>query len=95
MTKSFNKSHSTKASRRRERPWTTLGGLLPPSPDILRTLALIGPPGHHHRLPLGLLLHLLSGILLLPPGILLFPSSIDISSKCLVLLPCMLKFFLD
>jgi hypothetical protein len=66
--KSFNK----KASRRRERPWTTLGGLLLSSLDILGALTLIGPPGHHHRLPPGLLLHLLSDLLLpLPPSFLL------------------------
>jgi hypothetical protein len=77
--KSYNKSHSTKASRR-ERLWTTLGGLLPPSPDILGALALIRHLGHHHRLPPGLLLHLLYGLLLLPLGLLLLPSSIDILS---------------
>jgi hypothetical protein len=67
------------ASRRRERHWTTLGGLLPPSLDILGALAL-------HRLLAGLLLCLLSDLLLLP-------FSIDISSKCLVILPTLLKFF--
>jgi hypothetical protein len=91
--KSFNKRYII-ASRRRERPWTTLKGLLPPSPDILEALALIGPPGHHHRLLSGLLLRLLSGRLLLPLSLLLLPSSIDISSQCLVVLPCLLKFFL-
>jgi hypothetical protein len=75
------------ASSRKERPWTILGGLLPPSPVILRALALIGPPGHHHRLLLGLLL-------LLPSGLLL-PSSIDISSQYLIVLLYLLKFFLD
>jgi hypothetical protein len=81
--KSFNKRY-TIACRRRRRPWTTLGGLLPPSPDILRALALIGPSGHHHRLLLGLLL--LSGLLL--------PSSMDILSQYLIVLPYLLKFFL-
>jgi hypothetical protein len=57
--KSFNKRY-IKAYRRRERPWTVLGGLLPPSSDILGALALIGPSGHHH---------VLDG--LLPPGLLL------------------------
>jgi hypothetical protein len=76
-------------------PWTTLGGLLPPSPDILGALALIEPLGHHHRLPPGLLLRLLLGLLLLSLGLLLLPSSIDISGQCLVVLPCLLKFFLD
>jgi hypothetical protein len=68
------------SSRRRERPWTNLGGLLAPSPDILEALAL-------HRLLAGLLLCLL-------PGLLLLPFSVDISSKCLVILPSLLKFFL-
>jgi hypothetical protein len=36
------------ASRRKERHWTTLGGLVPPSPDILGALALIGRRRHHH-----------------------------------------------
>jgi hypothetical protein len=81
------------ANRRRERSCTVLGGLLPPSPDILGALTLIEHRRHHHRLPLSLLLRLLSGILL-PPGILL-PSSIDISSQCGVVLPHLLKFFLD
>jgi hypothetical protein len=43
---------------------------------------------------MGLLLHLLSG-LLLPLGLSLLPSSIDISSKCGIVLLHMLKFFLD
>jgi hypothetical protein len=81
------------ASKRRERSWTTLGGLLPPSMDILEVLALIGHLGHHHRFLSGLL-RLVSGLLLLP-GLLLFPSSIDISSQYLVVLPYLLKFFLD
>jgi hypothetical protein len=66
--------------RRRERPWTTLGGLVPPSADILRALTLL-------RLLTGLLLRPLSGLLLLS-------FSIDILSKCLVVLPNLLKFFL-
>jgi hypothetical protein len=90
--KSSNKRYII-ASRRKERHWITLGGLIPPSQDILRALALIGPWHHHHRLPSSLLLHLLLG-LLLPPGLLL-PSSIDISSQCLIVLPRLLKFFLD
>jgi hypothetical protein len=90
---SFNKRYII-ASRRRERPWTTLGGQLPPSSNILGALALIGPPGHHHRLLSGLLLHLLSGLLLLPSGLIIFSSSIDILIQCLILLPCLLKFFL-
>jgi hypothetical protein len=49
---------------------------------------------HHYRLPLGLLLCLLLG-LLLPSDLLLLPSSIDISSQCSVVLPRLLKFFLD
>jgi hypothetical protein len=57
--KLFNKRY-IKTSRMRERPWTTLGGLFPPSPDILGALAL----HHHGLLPLGLLLRLLSGHLL-------------------------------
>jgi hypothetical protein len=64
-SKSFNKRYII-ASRRRER-----GLGLPPSLDILGALALIGPPGHHNRLLSGLLLRFLSGILLLPPGLLL------------------------
>jgi hypothetical protein len=51
----YNKRHSTKASRRRERSWITLEALLSPSLDIFRALALIGPLDHHHRLPLDLL----------------------------------------
>jgi hypothetical protein len=86
--KSFNKRY-IKANRRRERPWTTLGELLPLSPYILGAFALIRPSDHHHGLlPLGLLLHLLSGLLLLP-------SSMDMSSQYLVVLPCLLKFFLS
>jgi hypothetical protein len=94
--------------RRRKGPWTTLGGLLPPSLDILEALALIGCRRHHHRLPPGLLLRLLSGLLLppvllirlllgllLPPALLLLPSSIDIESQCNVVLLRLLKFFLD
>jgi hypothetical protein len=60
------------ASKRRERPWTTLGGLLPLSSDILGALTFIGRQHHHHCLPPILLLRLLSGLLLY--------SSIDISS---------------
>jgi hypothetical protein len=90
--KSFNKRYII-ASRRRERPWTTLRELLPPSLDILGALALIRPLGHNHRILSGLLLCLLLGVLLLLPGLLL-PSSIDISSQYLVVLPCMLMFFL-
>jgi hypothetical protein len=86
-SKSFNKRYII-ASRRTEKHLITLGGLLAPSLDIFGALALIGPLGHHHHLPPGLLLHLLSGLLLLP-------SSIDISSQCLVVLPYLLKFFLD
>jgi hypothetical protein len=44
------------ASRRRERPWTTLAVLVPPCLDILGVLTLIGRRCHHHRLPPGLLL---------------------------------------
>jgi hypothetical protein len=100
--KSFNKKY-TKASRRRERPWTTSGGLLPPHPDILGALAIIEPSCHHHgllppglliHLLLGLLLYLLSGLLLLLLGLLLLPSSTDILSQYLVVLSCLLKFFL-
>jgi hypothetical protein len=76
---SFNKRYII-ACRRRERPWTTLEGLLPPSSDILAALALIRLSGHQHRLLSGLLLRHLSGLLLLPSGLLLLPSSIDISS---------------
>jgi hypothetical protein len=85
--RSYTKSHSKLAGGARG-PWTTFGGLLPPSPDILGALAL-------HRLLAGLLLCLLSGLLLLLlPGLLLLPFSIDISSKCLVILPSLLKVFL-
>jgi hypothetical protein len=66
-------------------PWTTYGGLLPPSPETLGALALIG---RQSRLSLGVLLRLLSGLLLLP-------SSIDISSMCGIVLLHLLKFFLD
>jgi hypothetical protein len=75
-----HQSHSIKdisASKRRERPWTTIGGLLPPS----RALALIERQPHHHRLSPGLLLRLLSG-LLISSSILILPSSIDISNQC-------------
>jgi hypothetical protein len=85
-SKSFNTRYII-ASRRREMPWTTLGGLLPPGPGILVAFALIEPLGHHHLLHLALLFLLLSGLLILP-------SSIDISSQCLVVLPCLLKSFL-
>jgi hypothetical protein len=64
----------------RERSWTTLKRLLPPSPHIIGALA-------HLRLLAGLLLHLLLDLLLLP-------FSIDISSKWLVALPSLLQFFL-
>jgi hypothetical protein len=47
-------------------------------------LALIRPSDHHHHLLLGLLL--LSGLLL--------PSSMDILSQYLIVLPYLLKFFL-
>jgi hypothetical protein len=92
-SKSFNKRYII-ASRRRERPWNTLGELLPPSPGILGALSIIGPPGIHHRLLSDLLLYLLSSLLLLPSGLLLLLSSIDKLSQCLVVLPCLLKFFL-
>jgi hypothetical protein len=42
----------------------------------------------------GLLLRLLSGIILLLLGLLL-SFSVDIPSKCLVILPSLLKFFLS
>jgi hypothetical protein len=83
--KSFNKIYQL-VGWWRERPWTNLGGLLPPSLDILGALALL-------YLLAGLLLRLLSGLLLLL-GLLLFPFSIDILSKCLVVLPSLLQFFL-
>jgi hypothetical protein len=70
------------------------GGLLPPGPDILGALVLIGRQCHHHHLPPSLLLRLLSG-LLLSSVLLLLPSSIDIMSQCGVVLLCLLKFFLD
>jgi hypothetical protein len=60
-----------KASRRRERPWTILVGLVPPSSNIFVALALIGPSGHHHLLTPGLLLRYFLGLLLLPLGLLL------------------------
>jgi hypothetical protein len=82
------------ASRRRKRPWITLGGLLPLSPDILGVLILIGCRRHHRRLPPGFLFCLLLD-LLLPLGLLILPSSIDISSQCDVVLFRLLKFFLD
>jgi hypothetical protein len=75
-------------------PWTTLGGLLPPCPDILGSLTLIRHQRHHHRLPPGFLLYLFSG-LLLPSGLLLLPSSIDIASQCDIVVLRLLKFFLD
>jgi hypothetical protein len=62
---------------RRKWPCTTLGGLLPPSLDILGALALIRRWRHHHPLPPGLLL---------PPVLLFLPSSIDIVSQCGVVL---------
>jgi hypothetical protein len=75
--------------------WTTLEGLLSPSPDIIRALAIIGPSCHHHGLlPPGLLLRLLLGLLLLLHSGILLASSIDISSQYLVVLSCLLKFFL-
>jgi hypothetical protein len=43
---------------------------------------------------MGLILRLLAG-LLLPPVLLLLPSSIDIVSQCGIILLCLLKFFLD
>jgi hypothetical protein len=73
--------------------WTTLGGLLPLSPDILGGLDLIGRQRQHHRLPSGHLLRLLSGLLL--PSDLLLPSSIDIASQCGIVLLRLLKFFLE
>jgi hypothetical protein len=39
-SKSFNKIYQLEGQRR-ERPWTTFGGLLPPSPNILGALALL------------------------------------------------------
>jgi hypothetical protein len=79
-----------------ERHCTTLGGLLPPSSDILRVFALIRSSGNHHvlygLLPPGLLIHILLGLLLFSS--LLLPSSMYISSQYLVALPCLLKFFL-
>jgi hypothetical protein len=81
--KSFNKRYLI----RRGMPWTTLGGLLPSSPDILGALAL-------HRLLSGLLLRLPSGLLLRLLSGILFPFSIDISSKCLLTFSSLLKFFL-
>jgi hypothetical protein len=56
--------------------------------------ALIEHRHHHHHLPPGLLLHLLSG-LLLPLGLHLLPSSINIESQCGVVLLHLLKLFLD
>jgi hypothetical protein len=70
IIKSFNKNIS---NQEEEDALTTLGGLLYPSPDILRAFVL-------HRLLAGLLLCLLSGLLLLLPGLLL-PFSVDILSK--------------
>jgi hypothetical protein len=46
------------------------------------------------RLLVGLILRLLLGHLLLLPSLLLVPFSIDILSKCLVVLPSLLQFFL-
>jgi hypothetical protein len=65
----------------------TLGGLCPPSLDIIGALTL-------YHLLVGLFLRLLSGLHLLLPGLLLLHFSIDISSKCLIILPSRLKFFL-
>jgi hypothetical protein len=76
-----------KDSRRTERPLDTLGGLVPPSLDILRPLGL-------HCLLSGLLIRLLSSLLLLS-GLLLLYFSIDISSKCLVVLSRLHKVFLN
>jgi hypothetical protein len=84
--KSFNKIYQL-VGRRRERPWSTLGGLLPPSPGILGALCLL-------CFLVGLLLCLLSGFLLLLLGLLFLAFSIDISGKCLVILPSLLQFFL-
>jgi hypothetical protein len=67
-----------------DHPWRTI----PPSPDIHEVLALIGHRHHHHHFPSGF--HLL-----LPPGLLLLPSSIDIASQCGVVLLHPLKLFLD
>jgi hypothetical protein len=47
-----------------------------------------------HRLPMGLILRFLAG-LLLPPVLLILPSSIDIVSQCGIILLRLLKFFLD
>jgi hypothetical protein len=63
--------------------------------DIIRVLALIEPSGHHHVLPLGFLLCLLSVLLLLLSGLLILPSSMDILIQYLVVLPCLLKLFLS
>jgi hypothetical protein len=68
--------------------WTILGGLLTSSSDILGALTIIGCQLHHHRLPLGLLLRLLMGLLLVP-------SSINIASQCEVVLLHLLKFCID
>jgi hypothetical protein len=70
---------SFNASKRKERLWTTLGGLLPPNPDVLGALALLR----------------LLVVLLLPTVLLLLTSRIDIASQCGVVLLHMLKFFLD
>jgi hypothetical protein len=66
---------------------TTLGGLLPPSPDILGALAF-------PCFLVGLLLRLLAA-LLLPPVPLLLPFSIDIVSQCNIVLLRLLILFLD
>jgi hypothetical protein len=81
-SKSFNKIYQL-AGRRSERSCTTLGGLLLLSPEILGAFVLL-------RLLAGLLLRLLSGLLLFFFGILILPFSIDISTKCLVVLPVLL-----
>jgi hypothetical protein len=75
--KSFNERYLIR--RRKMHCTTTLGGLLPPSLDILEALAL-------HRL--------LAGLLLFLAGLLILSFSVDISSKCLVILPSLLKLFL-
>jgi hypothetical protein len=57
-------------------------------------LTLIERRCHHHHLPPDFLLHLLSG-LLLPPSLLLLPSTIHLARQCDVVLLRLLKFFLD
>jgi hypothetical protein len=59
----------------------------PPSPDIIGALIL-------YHLLAGLLFRLLSDLLLFLSGLFLFLFSIDISIKCLVSLPSLLKVFL-